>query len=68
MSLAWGPKKKVKEWPIYYVNGYKFNTKGHSQGMSTMNCGVYVQVGENETIDNDYYGVLTDIIEVQYTG
>jgi hypothetical protein len=36
--------------------------------MSTTNCGVFVQGGENETIDNDYYGVLTDIVEVSYTG
>lgn len=53
---------------MYYINGYKFNTKGHGQGMRTTNCGVYVQGGDNESIENDYYGVLTDIVEVSYTG
>lgn len=36
--------------------------------MAISNYGVYVQGGENETINNDYYGILTDIIEVYYTG
>lgn len=36
--------------------------------MSTTNCGVSVQGGEDGEIDNDYYGVLTDIVEVYYTG
>ena len=36
--------------------------------MSTTNCGVSVQGGEDGEIDSDYYGVLTDIVEVYYTG
>lgn len=67
-SLAWGPKRKVNKWSVYYVNGYKFNTIDHGNGMSTTNCGVSVQGGEDGEIDNDYYGVLTDIVEVYYTG
>lgn len=67
-SLAWGPKKNVKKWPSYYVNGYKFNIKSHGQGMGSSNYGLYVQGGDNETINNDYYGILTDIIEVHCTG
>lgn len=67
-SLAWGPQRKANKWPSYYVNGYKFNTKDHGQGMGTTNFGVCCQGGTDETTENNYYGVLTDIIEVHYTG
>lgn len=33
--------------------------------MRSSNYGVYVQGGENEMIENDYYGILTDIVEVR---
>jgi len=65
-SLARGPERKANKWPMYMINGYKFNTKDHGQGMSTTNSGVCVQGGDTEK--NDYYGILTDIVEVHYTG
>ena len=36
--------------------------------MSTTNYGVCVRGGGYETIESDYYGVLTDIVELEYTG
>ena len=44
-------------------NGYKFNTERHDEGLTTQNSGVMV-LGETMS----YYGVLTDIIEVQFFG
>ena len=36
--------------------------------MSTTNYGVCVRGGGYETIESDYYGVLIDIVELEYTG
>ncbi|KAL0285204.1 UNVERIFIED_CONTAM: hypothetical protein Scaly_2826000 [Sesamum calycinum] len=60
-SLYWGPKQLVKMWPCYFVNGFNFHTEDHNVGKSTMNCGVCVRDTEN-----DFYGMLEEIIELDY--
>jgi hypothetical protein len=67
-SLAWGPSRSVTKWPNYLINGYKFVTKSQNEGMSTTNYNVCVRGGQYESLENNYYGVLTDIVELQYTG
>ncbi|XP_057444296.1 uncharacterized protein LOC130736486 [Lotus japonicus] len=67
-SLAWGPLRNVKKWRNYIINGYKFVTKSQNEGMSTTNYGVCVRCGENDSVGNDYYGMLIDIFELEYTG
>ena len=47
------------------VNGYKFCTEKHDEGLTNQNSGVVV-VGNNGSDTLSYYGVLTDIIQVQY--
>ena len=47
------------------VNGYKFCTEKHDEGLTTQNSGVVI-VGNNGSDTLSYYGVLTDIIQVQY--
>ncbi|XP_015940887.1 uncharacterized protein LOC107466425 [Arachis duranensis] len=42
-SLAWGPLRIVKCWPIHKVNGFKFHTRSHSTGKSTQNYGICVK-------------------------
>ena len=37
--LAMGPKRLVKTYPIYFVNGYKFNTEGYGVEKLTNNTG-----------------------------
>ena len=66
-NLAWGPKLKVESWPIYTINGYKFHTVLWGQGMNSSNCGVSVR-GTNGQLKYDFYGKLTDIIQLEYTG
>ena len=66
-SLAWGPIRNVTKWPSYVINGYKFVTKSQNEGMSTTNYGVCVRGGQYDAQENDYYGMLTDIVEVEYT-
>ena len=38
-----GPKRVVKTYPIYFVNGYKFNTKEYGAEKLTNNTGVFVK-------------------------
>ena len=65
--MAWGPIRNVIKWPTYVINGYKFVTKTQNEGMSTTNYGVCVRGGQHDTEKSNYYGVLTDIVEVEYT-
>jgi len=64
--LARGPLRVAKSWPIYFVNGYKFHTAAWGDGKTTYNSGVCVSgIGHDETT-NDYYGVLKEILELEW--
>ncbi|XP_061348406.1 uncharacterized protein LOC133293820 [Gastrolobium bilobum] len=67
-SLAWGPSQMVTRYPKYIINGYKFATKSSNQGMATTNYGVCVRGSQLESLEVDYYGVLIDIIQLDYLG
>ncbi|XP_057436487.1 uncharacterized protein LOC130728921 [Lotus japonicus] len=67
-SLAWGPLRNVNKWHSYVINGYKFITKAQNEGMCTTNFGVCVRGGQSDIVDYDYYGMLIDIVELEYTG
>ena len=60
--LARGPNTEVKRLKRYVINGFKFRTKDSEENRKTQNSGVSV-VTEGDTT---YYGVLTDIIELNY--
>ncbi|XP_059650446.1 uncharacterized protein LOC132296251 [Cornus florida] len=60
-SLACGPQCLVSRYSACIVNGIRFHTKEREQNRRTQNSGVLVK-GE----DQDYYGALTDIIELRY--
>jgi len=50
----------------YRVNRFKFYTEACSIEKKTYNCGVRVcGTGEGD-IENDYYGVLKDIVQIEY--
>ncbi|KAL0295008.1 UNVERIFIED_CONTAM: hypothetical protein Sangu_3206400 [Sesamum angustifolium] len=65
-SLYWGPKQLVKMWLCYFVNGFNFHTEEHNIGKSTMNCGVCVKSSSYRDTENDFYGMLEEIIELDY--
>ncbi|KAL0288408.1 UNVERIFIED_CONTAM: hypothetical protein Sangu_2658700 [Sesamum angustifolium] len=65
-SLYWGPKQLVKTWPCYFVNGFNFHTEDHNVGKSTMNCGVCVKSSSYRDTENDFYGMLEEIIKLDY--
>jgi len=53
---------------IYRVHRFKFNTEAHSIRKKTYNCGVGAcGTGEGD-IENDYYGVLKDIVQIKHVG
>ncbi|KAG2266804.1 hypothetical protein Bca52824_073883 [Brassica carinata] len=69
-DIASGPVNKAKSWPIYFRRGFLFHTQKHGEGRKTCNYGICVK-GEsytNASDEADYYGILTDIIQIEYEG
>ncbi|OMO51375.1 Transposon, En/Spm-like protein [Corchorus capsularis] len=62
-SLAWGLAKQVTKWSAYFINGYNFHTLQHGARKATMNSGVCVR-----SSSVDFYGVLDEIIQLEYGG
>ncbi|KAI0508150.1 hypothetical protein KFK09_014284 [Dendrobium nobile] len=67
-ALAWGPMRKVRTWPIYIVNGFRFHTKSWSERRKTENCGVCVGGNTHEEDEYDYYGILNEVLDLEYPG
>ncbi|KAL3849603.1 hypothetical protein ACJIZ3_011485 [Penstemon smallii] len=65
LSLANGPDTRVKLYSGCNVNGFRFHTKDRGSNKKTQNSGVVVE-GEHHKNIIDFYGVLKDIIEVDY--
>ena len=69
VNLSHGPLTVVECFSGYKVNGYRFHTKARNEGKATYNCGVCVKgVGEGDEVSGDYYGVLHEIVRVEFTG
>lgn len=65
LSLARGPFDGVQRFTGYVVNGFRFHTKELEGKRSKQNSGILVKgMMGNKKID--YYGVLKEIIELQY--
>jgi len=67
ISLAWGPESNAISWHKYFINGYKFHTEAWTRGKKTTNSGVYVK-GVTEGGEDDFYGVIQHIFELEYHG
>ncbi|XP_004297999.1 PREDICTED: uncharacterized protein LOC101291426 [Fragaria vesca subsp. vesca] len=75
-ALAEGPNNEAKRYKRYAMNGCRFHVKSVDTGSTYQNSGIFVQAGSNcyatandrQPRDDmlDYYGVLTDIIELDY--
>ncbi|RDX89432.1 hypothetical protein CR513_28836, partial [Mucuna pruriens] len=65
-DLARGPLRLAKSYPIYFVNGYKFHTIAWGEGKTTYNSGVCVSGIGHDEASNDYYGVLVEILELEW--
>ncbi|CAA0813190.1 Unknown protein [Striga hermonthica] len=67
-DMAMGPSRNVRSYNGYYVNGYKFHTHCHGLTKATQNSGVCVLGSCYNEFEVDYYGVLTEILELEYIG
>ncbi|XP_071714365.1 uncharacterized protein [Rutidosis leptorrhynchoides] len=75
-TLANGPNEVVKKYKGYIINCFRFHIKDVEKNRTTQNSGVILQAltssfssaRDNDPIMGDvtYYGVLKDIIELQY--
>lgn len=64
-SLACGPDHRVTRYSGCIVNGVRFHTKDREATLRTQNSGVVVN-GEHQSKEMDFYGVLTDVLELNY--
>ncbi|KAL0395441.1 UNVERIFIED_CONTAM: hypothetical protein Slati_4510300 [Sesamum latifolium] len=62
----WGPTTEVIRLPCYFVNDYNFHTERHSVGKSTFNCGVCVKSSLYTNTNSDFYGILEEVIQLDY--
>ncbi|KAH7864757.1 hypothetical protein Vadar_033456 [Vaccinium darrowii] len=60
--LARGPNTEAKRFKRFVVNGFKFRVKNSEETKKTQNSGVCVPVEGG----NMYYGVVQDIVELNY--
>ncbi|XP_077232589.1 uncharacterized protein LOC143869927 [Tasmannia lanceolata] len=80
-NLRWvarGPSQRVKKYSGCLINGFRFHTKALERKRKTQNSGVvvvaktpsYASRKDKNPIheDKSYYGVLTEIIELDYYG
>nr|CAD1817938.1 unnamed protein product [Ananas comosus var. bracteatus] len=67
LHLARGPDKRVNKYTGYLINGFRFHTKEHEKFLKTQNSGVFVR-GDDGLSSKEYYGLILDIIELQYQG
>ncbi|KAG8483202.1 hypothetical protein CXB51_022201 [Gossypium anomalum] len=76
--LSQGPNKVIKRYSAFLINGYRFHTKYRERMRRTQNCGVvvnssitsYASARDSNPVEGnvEYYGLLTDIIELDYYG
>ncbi|XP_076885340.1 uncharacterized protein LOC143534832 [Bidens hawaiensis] len=64
--LATEPSIYAQSHNGYFVNGYKFHTQHYGKGLVTSNCGVCVRGETYNAEESDYYGLLDEILELQY--
>ncbi|XP_039134228.1 uncharacterized protein LOC120271620 [Dioscorea cayenensis subsp. rotundata] len=74
--LAQGPNKIIKRYKGFIINGFRFHTKSRERLRRTQNSGCivtsstmsYASASDGNPLEGklDYYGVLNDIIELDY--
>lgn len=66
-ELVNGQIIRVIYWPLYFTRGFAFQTREHGSNKSTTNYGKCVKgYASDLTEDPDYYGILDEIIQLEY--
>ncbi|KAK9064523.1 hypothetical protein SSX86_015905 [Deinandra increscens subsp. villosa] len=65
-DIAQGPLTYVQSHKGYLINGYKFHTRTAYHGRLTENSGVCVKGAVYNEHEIDYYGLLDEILELEY--
>ncbi|WRX10358.1 protein of unknown function DUF4216 - like 1 [Theobroma cacao] len=58
----------IKCYKGYFVNGFKFHTLDYGENRKIMNSGVCIKGSFHNDHERDFYGILVDIIELEYFG
>ncbi|OMO51248.1 hypothetical protein CCACVL1_29911 [Corchorus capsularis] len=64
-ALACRPDQRVKRFTGCIVNGIRFHTRDRDSFLKSQNSGVLVE-GNHETEDIDFFGILTNIYQLDY--
>nr|GMD99064.1 uncharacterized protein LOC109169448 [Ipomoea batatas] len=64
-SLACGPQVCSRKYTACIVNGVRFHTKDRDSRHKTQNSGIVVQGNHGDELI-DFYGVLNEVIELEY--
>jgi len=68
-QMAEGPIHIVQPYAGYKVHGIRFHTRARSMNKKTSSCGVLVKgTSDGSGSGVDYYGVLEEVIELEYLG
>ncbi|KAK9125649.1 hypothetical protein Scep_014495 [Stephania cephalantha] len=66
--LSYGPSRLCTVYHSYLVNGYKFQTVSHGSNKDMRSSGVCVSGTNYAQCDNDFYGQLEEVIQIEYGG
>ena len=61
-----GPLRSVRTFKEFFVNGYRFHIKAYGTNRATMNSGVCIKGSNYNNTESDYYGILNEIIELEF--
>lgn len=57
----------MQTWPQYFTNGYRFDTFTYGSNKSMMNSGVCIKGKSWSDYESDYYGLLVEVIQLEYS-
>jgi hypothetical protein len=66
-QVAWGFSSRVNAFTVYDVNGYRFRTRSYEEsrpGRKTTCIGVHTPGNDGL----DYYGIVKEIYELEFSG
>nr|KAJ0227495.1 hypothetical protein LSAT_V11C100010710 [Lactuca sativa] len=66
--LANGPSQDARSYNDYFVNGYNFHTQEYGKGRETNNYRLCMRGEMYNGEESDYYGLLDEILEIDYYG